>query len=166
MLQLIVAIFDISAQLSFGCLFGIALLYPLFKDLLAKIKINHPITDSFCLSLSTILGTSIFMALTFEYLQPVGLVSNILLIPVFGVLFSITFVVAMLSLILPFISFALILVNPLLEWLNWAIIIIAKNVNVWFTPSVNYLTVILFFITMVCLSEFNLKKGTTKPDRT
>jgi len=156
------AIFDISAQLSFGCLFGIALLYPLFKGWLSKIKISHPLTDSFCLSLSTILSTSVFMALTFGYLQPVGLMSNILLIPLFSILFSITFVVAILSLVLPFISFALILINPLFEWLNWAIIFISHHAHVWMTPSINYLTIILFFIVIACLSKFNLKKGTTK----
>ena len=157
-----VALFDLSAQLSFGCVFGIAMIYPIFKRWLNKIKINHPITDSFCISLSTLLSTAVFMAYYFGYLQPIGLISNIILIPIFGILFTLAFVAAMSSLIVPVISYALILVNPLFEWLNWAIIFIANHARVWLTPSVNYLTIILFCILLTFASKYNLKKGLTK----
>ena len=157
-----IALFALSAQLSFGCVFGIAMIYPLFKKGLNKIHINHPITDSFCISLSTIISTSVFMAYYFGYLQPIGLISNIIIIPIFGILFTITFILAMLSVILPFVCYLLIFINPLFEWLNWAIIFIANHAKVWFTPSVNYLTIILFGLSMTVASKFNLKKGLEK----
>ena len=102
------------------------------------------------------------MAYYFGYLQPIGLISNIIIIPIFGILFTITFILAMLSVILPFVCYLLIFINPLFEWLNWAIIVIANHAKVWFTPSVNYLTIILFGLSMTVASKFNLKKGLDK----
>ena len=157
-----IALFSLPAQLSFGCVFGIVMLYPIFKRWLNKIRINNAVTDSFCISLATIVSTAIIMAYYFNKLQPIGLISNIVIIPIFGVLFTISFVVAMLSLILPFVSFALILVNPLFEWLNWAIIFIANHAKALALPSVNYLTIILFFVLLAFASKFNLKKGLNK----
>ena len=157
-----IALFDLSAQLSFGCVFGIAMIYPVFKKLLAKIHINNAIADSFCISLATIVSTLIFMAYYFGGIQPIGLLSNIITIPIFSLLFSITFIVSLLSLIFPVISYILILVNPLFEWLNWFIIFISKHSVGIPMPNVNYLTMILYCIMLAFASKFNLKKGITK----
>lgn len=157
-----IALFSLSAQLSFGCVFGIVMLYPIFKRWLNTIHIKGTITDSFCISLATIISTLPFMAYYFNAVQPIGLISNIVIIPIFGLLFTITFVLAMLSLLLPFTSFALILINPLFEWLNWVIIFIATHAKALPMPSVNYLTIILFFVLLAFASKFNIKKGLNK----
>ena len=157
-----IALFDLSAQLSFGCVLGIAMLYPIFKRWTAKIHINKTVGDSFCISLATIVSTAVFMAYYFGAVQPIGLISNIIIIPIFSMLFSITFIITLLSLIFPFISYILILINPLLEWLNWFIIFISNNSIVLPLPGANYLTVILFYVVLAFASRFNLKKGLTK----
>jgi competence protein ComEC len=157
-----IALFSLSAQLSFSCVFGIAMLYPIFKRWLSKIHIQGAIADSFCISLATIISTLPFMAYYFNEIQPIGLISNIIIIPIFGILFTITFIVAMLSMLLPFISYALILINPLFEWLNWAIIFISNNAKALPMPSVNYLTIILFCTLLAFASKFNIKKGINK----
>lgn len=157
-----VALFSLSAQLSFGCVFGIAMLYPIFKKWFCKIRLNNSIIDAFSISLATIISTFVFMAYYFKSFQPIALISNILIIPIFSALFTITFIVAILSLVLPFISFTLILVNPLFEWLNWVIIFIDHNTQSVVLPGVNYLSIILFCITLVFASKFNLKKGLDK----
>lgn len=157
-----IAVFDLSALLSFGCVLGIAMLYPIFRRWLSKVRIKEGIKDSFSISLATIISTFAVMTYFFGYIQPIGLISNIIIIPIFGVLFTITFVVAMLSLVLPFISYALILINPLFEWLNWFIIFIANNTKAIAIPNINFLSVILFFALITFASKYNLKKGFTK----
>lgn len=157
-----IALFDLSAQLSFGCVFGIAMIYPIFKQLFAKIHISNKIVDSLCISLATIVSTMVFMAYYFGGIQPISILSNIVTIPIFSLLFSITFIISLLSLVLPFISYTLILINPLFEWLNWFIIFIANHSIALPMPGVNYLTMILFCIMLAFASKFNVKKGLTK----
>jgi len=157
-----IALFDLSAQLSFGCVFGIATLTPLFQRLTKKIPISNAIKDGFSISLSTVISTSVFMAYYFRYLQPISLISNIIILPLFGVLFTITFILSITSLILPFICFILILINPLFEWLNWAIMFIADVSHEILTPNVNFLTIILFGVWLTFVSKFNLYKGFSK----
>ena len=157
-----IALFDLGALLSFGCVLGIAMLFPAYQRWMSKIPIKQGIKDAFGISLATIITTLAVMAYFFGYVQLIGLISNIIIIPIFSVLFSLTFVLAMLSLILPFVSFALILINPLFEWLNWAIIFIANHSKEILLPNINYLSVLLFFILIVFASKFNLKKGLNK----
>ncbi len=154
-----VSLFDVSALLSFGCVLGIAMLYPLFKKMFKRIHFNNGLSDAFGISLATLISTTLIMAKYFGYIQPVGLISNIIIIPIFGVLFTITFVLAMLSLILPIICYALILLNPLFEWLNWAIIFIASHSKSIMTPEVTYLTILLFFVWLTFVGKFNVTKG-------
>ncbi len=157
-----IALFDLGALLSFGCVLGIAMLFPVYQRWFSKIPIKQGIKDSFGISLATIIATLAVMAYFFGYVQPIGLISNIIIIPIFSVLFSLTFVLAMLSLILPFVSFALILINPLFEWLNWAIMFIANHSQELLLPNINYLSVLLYFVLIVFASKFNLKKGLNK----
>lgn len=157
-----IALFDVGALLSFGCVLGIAMLYPVFTRWLSKIPLKQGIKNSFSISLATVITTSIIMSRYFGYIQPIGLISNIVIIPIFSILFTFSFVVAMVSTILPFISYLLILINPLFEALNWVIIFIANHSVTWLTPNVNFISVLLFFILIACASKFNLKKGTTK----
>ena len=157
-----IALFDLSAQLSFGCVFGIAMLTPIFKNLIKNIPLSNTIKDGLSISVSTVISTSVFMAYYFRYLQPISLISNIIILPLFGVLFTIAFVLSIISLVLPVISFALVLINPLFEWLNWAIIFIADISHSILTPKVNFLTIILFGVWLTFISKFNLYKGFSK----
>lgn len=156
------ALFDLSAQLSFGCVFGIAMLTPTFQRWFKKVPIPSGIKDGFCISLSTIISTAVFMAYYFKQLQPISLISNIIILPIFSILFTIVFIVAMLSLILPFVCYALNLINPLFEWLNWAIIFMGNIAKPIMTPNVNYLTIILFCVLLAFASKYNLYKRFNK----
>lgn len=157
-----IAVFDLSALLSFGCVLGVAMLYPIFKRWLHKLPIKDGIKDSFSISLATVVSTFAVMTYFFGYIQPIGLISNIIIIPIFSILFTIAFVVAMLSLILPFISYVLILINPLFEWLNWVIMFIANHTKSIIVPNINFLSVLLFFVLLAFASKFNLKRGIPK----
>ena len=157
-----IALFDVGALLSFACVLGIAMLSPIFKKWFRKIPIKDSIKDSFGISLATVISTLTITTYFFGYIQPIGLISNIIIIPIFGVLFTITFVVAILSLLLPFVSYLLILINPLFEWLNWAIMFIANHAKSIAMPNINFLTILLFFVLLAFASKFNLKKGMDK----
>ena len=157
-----IALFDVGAQLSFACVFGIAMLAPIFQRWFSKVPMPNAVKDGFSISLATIISTSVFMAYYFGYIQPISLISNIILLPIFGVLFTLTFVVAMFSLLLPWVCFVLNLINPLFEWLNWAIIFIANHSRAIMTPNVNYLTIILFGVWLTFVSKYNLYKGLAK----
>lgn len=157
-----IALFDLSALLSFGCVFGIAMLYPIFKRWISKLPIKASIKDSFCISLSTIISTSVIMTYYFEYIQPIGLISNLIILPIFSILFTIAFIISMLGLIFPFIGYALILINPLFEWTNWAIIFIANHSKAIMMPGVNYLSILLLFVLLTFGGKYNLVKGIKK----
>ena len=102
------------------------------------------------------------MAKYFGGIQPISLVSNIIILPIFGVLFAITFVVAMVSILLPFVCYLLIFVNPLFEWLNWAIIGIANIAKSLSLMNVNYLTVLLWFAFIAFAGKYNVKRGLSR----
>ena len=143
-------------------MFGIALLLPIFQKWFRKVPITNSIKDGFSISLATIISTAPFMAYYFGYLQPISLISNIIILPIFSILFSITFILTIISLVLPFVSYLLIFINPLFEWTNWAIISIANSVKAITVININYLSIILFFVMLVFMSKFNLKKGSNK----
>ncbi|MFQ6724586.1 MAG: ComEC/Rec2 family competence protein [Clostridia bacterium] len=157
-----IALFDVSALLSFGCVIGIAMLYPIFKQCFIKVPITDKVKDGFSISLATIISTFAIMAYFFRYVQPVGLISNIIIIPIFSILFTLSFIVVMLSLLLPFVSYSLILLNPLFETLNWFIIFIANNTKSIPIYNINFLSILIFFALITFVSKFNLKKGVTK----
>ena len=154
-----IALFHVSALLSFGCVFGIAMLYPLFKKFFMATRFSNGISDAFSISLATLISTLPIMAKYFGYIQPIALISNIIILPIFSILFTITFALAMFGLILPFISYALIFINPLFEWLNWAIIVIANHSMSLITPYVNFMTILLFFCWMTFVGRYNVTKG-------
>ena len=156
------ALFDVGALLSFGCVIGIAMLYPIIKKYLKYIPIKEWIIDAFSISSATLISTLFIMDYYFQGVQVISLISNILIIPIFSILFTISFIITIISLIIPFASYLLFFVNPLLEYLNLFIILIARIPNIIVFPKVSYLYIILSFVLMSILSKYNLKKGNTK----
>lgn len=157
-----IALFDLGAQLSFGCVLGIAMLHPIFSRWMRKLPINKSIKDGFSISLSTIISTCAIMIYYFGYIQPIGLISNLIILPIFSCLFTIAFIVSMLGLIFPFVNYILVFINPLFEWMNWAIILIANKAKSIEMPGVNYLTILLSFGGLTFASKYNLVKGARK----
>lgn len=156
------ALFDLGALLTFACVFGICLLYPLFSRLLSKFKIKNSITDSMAISISIFISIAAIMAYFFNNLQPVSILANIIFIPIFSILFTICFIVAIISLIIPYISYTLILVNPVLSWFNWLVTWVASISIGIPTIDVNYLTILLWFTFISFVSHYYLKLYSTK----
>lgn len=156
------AVFEVSSLLSFGCVLGIAMLYKPIHAGFAKIKFPEWLSSSLAMSLSTqivILGT---MCKTFSEVGFSGILANLVVLPMFSALFSYTFAIIMLSLIIPQISYLLFLVNPLFEIMNWVIIFIANNAHL--SPSIqfNYLSMMLWIMLMAFVGRFNVSSKKRK----
>ena len=103
-------IFDLSFLLSYAGVFGIFLLYPVFKSWLSRFKYPK-ITDAIALTLSATIGTLPLIINAFEYVSLIGLIANLILVPLFGFAFMILFGITLLSLIIPFAGYLLTVIQ-------------------------------------------------------
>lgn len=93
--------FDLGFQLSFGSVFGIICFAGKLTGFFRKIKLPKLIAEAVAVCLASTLGTLPFTAIYFHKLAYIGIISNILVIPLFGVIYSFTFLIFLLALIFP-----------------------------------------------------------------
>lgn len=93
-------IFDLSFLLSYMGVFGIFLLYAVFKRWL-RVKKGAFIRDNIALTLSATIGTLPLIINAFGYVSIIGLVANLVLVPLFGYAFMILFGVTLVALVIP-----------------------------------------------------------------
>ncbi len=110
-------IFDLGFILSFAGVFGIFFLYPVFKDAFAFLKFKWLI-EGVALTLAADIATLPIIANAFGYVSVLSLIANLILVPLFGWIFMLMFVITILVLILPFMKFLLAIV----EWGIWLLI--------------------------------------------
>ncbi len=110
-------IFDLGFLLSFAGVFGIFFLYPVFKDAFSFLKFRWLI-EGVALTLAADIATMPIIANAFGYVSILSLVGNLLLVPLFGWIFMLMFVLTILVLILPFMKFLL----EVVEWGIWLLI--------------------------------------------
>ncbi len=147
--------FDVSFLLSFSCVLGIIMLYKPIKYAVAKTKMPTKITDAFSISLATTTSLIFIMAYYFNNLNIIALLANIILIPIFTFAFMIIFVLAMLSLILPFITYLLFPVNYILNFIALVANILGNlPIANFATISTPYLSMLLYFILIFLLGRF------------
>lgn len=94
-------IFDLGFLLSYAGVFGIFLLYPVLKGWLDRFKCPK-ITDTIALNLSATIVTAPLIINSFEYFSIIGLIANLVLVPLFGFAFMILFGITLLALIIPY----------------------------------------------------------------
>lgn len=157
-----IALFDVSFLLSFGCMLGICMIYPILSRGFNKIKINNALSESLAISFATFISTFAIMASYFGGFQPIMIVSNLILLPIFGILFTICFIIAIISLVIPYSCYLLMLINPVLSCFNWLIIWLA-NIGIGFKVlPINYLTIMLWFILLSFIGQLYLKSTASK----
>lgn len=93
--------FDIGFQLSFGSVFGIICFGSKITSYFEKIKIPKLIAEGMAICIASTIGSFAFAAIYFHKLAYIGIISNILVIPIFGVVFSLTFLIFLVSLLVP-----------------------------------------------------------------
>lgn len=95
-------VFDVGFQLSFSACAGIILLSPIFTKLFKKIGFDNKISSTFVVTLSAQLGTFPILFHNFKSLSFLSVIANVLIVPLFSLIFMFTIVFVVLNLILPF----------------------------------------------------------------
>lgn len=109
-------IFDVGFLLSFGSVFGIVFFAKPISKLLRKIKFPKFLAESIAVTVSATIGTIPFVFKYFGEFAPISLLSNLIVLPLFSLMFSVLILCVFLNLIvnLPFlISFSQFFVNIL-----------------------------------------------------
>ncbi|MCQ2556239.1 MAG: ComEC/Rec2 family competence protein, partial [Clostridia bacterium] len=146
--------FDVGMLLSFSCVSGIILLNRSINGVLSKTKIPSAISSSLSISTSTLVSIMFVMALYFKTLNLISLLANIVLIPLFTIGFVATFVLSIVSLALPFVTYALVPINYLFEFISVCSQFLGNLPFASFTTaSVSYISVIPYFVLLLILSN-------------
>lgn len=151
------AVNNISALLSYGCVVGIAMLFKPINNFLIKCKFPNWVATSVAMSISTQTAITGVLCYAFKGISFIGIITNLVILPVFSVLFSYAFVVCMLSLLIPIISWLLIFVNPLFELMNWVIMFIGNNAHYILMPKFRYFSLMMWFLIVALIGRFNVK---------
>jgi len=97
---------DVGFQMSFFCVLGIFIVYPWLSKLLRKV-FPKVVANSMAISLSASLGVFPFTAKIFSVFNLLSFFINLIVIPIFSVLYPLLFVGTLLSAGLPFFGFLL-----------------------------------------------------------
>lgn len=97
---------DIGFLMSFFCVLGIFVITPWLTKLFNKI-FPKKIAESFSISIGTQIGILPFMATIYSQINFLTFFVNLIVIPIFSILYPILFVGAFLSALLPFLGFVL-----------------------------------------------------------
>lgn len=97
---------DLGFLMSFFCVLGIFVIYPWLSKLLRKVFPKY-ISDSIAVSVSATIGILPFSAIVFPQLNILTFFINLIVIPIFSLIYPILFIGSLLATILPFFAFIL-----------------------------------------------------------
>jgi competence protein ComEC len=102
-------IYNPGFQLSFSAVLSIAIIYPKFRDYIITLRIKNSSIKNLLLfisvSLSAQIGTLPFTLAYFSKLSVIALLTNLIVIPLVGVIIGIAFITLFIGIILPSIAF-------------------------------------------------------------
>lgn len=162
-------IFDASFLLSFSCSFGIITLYKPIRNMLSKLNLPKAIAESMALTLASTISIVIIMAFYFHNINIISLLANLVIIPIFELVFTCTFVLSFLSLLAPFVTYLLYPMNYLLDFITILSACFAGlSFSNLYTQSFNYIMVVLYFLIMLlvsrmCVAKYQYKIAITLP---
>lgn len=155
--------FDIAAMMSFSCVVGICLFSPSISKVLARTKMPKYINQSLSISLSTTIYLMFIMAYFFNNMNLISIIANVLLIPLFTIAFSASFVVGFLGIIFPPLGYILYPLNYLIDF-----IALVSNVlgNLPFanivTTKIQWIIIVIYLTMLVMMSRITTAKPTHK----
>ncbi len=155
--------FDVRFILSFSCVLGIIMFTKPISRFLNKLKLPTVISNSIAISTSTTIALIIPLAYFFNNLNIISILANIILIPIFSIGFTIAFVLGILSLVIPFITNLLVVVNPIFD----IVIILAKvfgdlPIANFATIEIHMISIIIYLTMLLIISSLNVSKVRTK----
>ena len=155
-------VFDLSFLLSYLGVFGIFLLNKPIERGLTKLKFGR-LAAPIALTLSATLMTAPIIINAFGYFSLIGLLANLVLVPLFGYVFMLLFCVTIVALIIPVFGYLL----WLLQWGFWFV-----DKGAWLFASIPYASVALnkipdwalvgwytgtFFVSQQCVAKPRVK---------
>jgi competence protein ComEC len=142
---------------------GIAMLYKPIYSALRKIKIHNAIAASLSVSMSTTISLIMLMSFYFKSLSIISILANVILIPLFTIAFVPTFIIAMFSVIVPYVAYLLFPINYLFDFIVFVANIFANtplsNIT---TIGINYIAIIVYFVLLVLIGKLCSAKGQYK----
>lgn len=156
------ALFDVSFVLSFMSVLGICILFPIIHKWLKNHKKCNWFTESLGISVATNLAILVPSVYYFRSFNPIGVLSNIIVLPLFSFIFTGTFVILCVSLVLPFAGYLLYLFNPLISLLNLITSIISSYSFSFDANKVKFLSIVVYGVVLMFASKFNIKSGVSK----
>lgn len=153
------ALFTVSFQLSFLCIFAIISLAPTLSKMLEKIKLPKVLASSLALSIATNLAILPVGFNNFAKVSLLGIITNIFVLPIFSITYVLLFGVSFLSLILPFMGF-LLKVPELFLHIIKTIADYVSNIKfgIFKIFYVSFWTLTLILIISIILHFFMIKK--------
>ncbi|MBQ2714111.1 MAG: ComEC/Rec2 family competence protein [Clostridia bacterium] len=138
--------------LSFVCVFGVVALTQKFTKLLSFLP--KSLSSVCAMSISASLAVFPLTVSFFGYFSVLGLVANVLVVPVLSAFYGILFLVAVVCAILPFLGFLLYAVSVVIYYINGVVSFIAglsfASINIkiplWFTIS--------YYTLGLCLTDY------------
>ena len=110
-----VDLLNLGFQLSFVCVFMIITLADRITKCLVGWRIPKTIASPVSISLCTTIGTSLIIANTFNELSLLGVITNLIVIPLFSLVYPLMFIIAMIGTIIPVIAKLLFIPEILLH---------------------------------------------------
>ena len=147
-------------QLSFLCVIGILCLqkpiYNLFKFLPAKVN------NALSVSLSAMIGTMLVIISIYGKINFFAALFNVLLIPIFSVLFIVIFTFMLISCVLPFMNIINVLPNYFMQGYNILVELFANINSVINIKSFGSVCLILFILFILVIGNYCLLKKKSK----
>lgn len=136
------AIFGVGFQLSFACVFAIITIAPTLIRLFEKIHFDNKFTSALSVSVATSIALIPFCAHYFGRISLLSVVTNIFVIPIFSVAYTLLFVITVLGLLFNFVAVILVLPDILIHFIK----IIAD-----FVAGLRYSYVLVFDVSMISI---------------
>lgn len=144
-------LFSPGFQLSFSAVWGIAVFYPIFREIISKINVKSKAVEYIllflCVSLGAQIGTLPFTLIYFGKLSIIALVINLIVIPLVGVIIATGIISLFLSVILPAVAVYYASANELFTTFMFWLIAKTGNLSISFIKisNFNYYDALLIF---------------------
>ena len=156
-------LFDVGFQMSYVCVFAIALLFKPLTKFFEKIKLHRKLSIALAIDLSTTIGIIPVLGVYFGKLSFLTTFANLICVPLFAVGFIALLILVPLICIFNFLGFLLLLPDIILRLIVVIAEFIANVGSFIFTiPALDIAFLILFYAGLFVLSGFVLLKLANK----
>ncbi len=146
-------LFNVGFQLSFAVVFALFCLSPPIGGMLSKIM-PEKLANSLAVCVSTFVGSILIIAYYFKNCSLLAILSNLIIIPVVSISFTLLLVFVILASIFSPLKFLLVVPNLLFECINSLVYSIAELGMSAILLSTNLLGVVLGLILIFVLSDY------------